>query len=240
MKIAVCLPTRGIVLTQVLASLERERKEYEIEIFYKEGLPIPTGHNEAVRDALLATDANYILMVEEDNVIPQGGIRSMLNLMRHSNAGIVFIDYGVNGWSCSARVKKPQEILWCGLGCTLIRRAVFEDMEYPYFRSDQSLRLNDWKWVPNHEPYGQQDIWFCMKAREKGWDIAQVPGMQSVHLGLLELGKPETNNGMHRIIVKTPIEKQQYITIPKEHDYWLTTRKNSDIVKGIGNLTHAA
>lgn len=230
MKIAICLPTRGIVLTQVLQSIERERKSYEIEVFYKEGLGIPGGHNEAVRDALLRTDANYILMVEEDNVIPQGGITAMLNVMKHTNAGIVFIDYGVNGWSCSARVKKPIEILWCGLGCTMVRRAVFDDLEYPYFRSDQSLRLNDWKWVPNNDPYGQQDIWFCMKAREKGWLISQVPGMQSPHLALLELGKRETNNGMHKISIKTPIEKWQYISIPREHDYFLTVRGSRDTV----------
>jgi hypothetical protein len=240
MKIAVCLPTRGIVLTQVLQSIERERKTYDMEIFYKEGLGIPEGHNEAVKEALLRTDANYILMVEEDNVIPNGGIKAMLNLMRHTNAGIVCIDYGVNGYSCTAKERRTKEILWCGLGCTLVRRSVFDDIAYPYFRSDQSLRLNDWKWVPNHDPYGQQDIWFCMKAREKGWYIAQVPGMQSVHLGLMALGKRETNNGMHEIIVKTPIERQQYITIPKEHDYWLTTNKNSSIVSGIGNLTHQA
>jgi hypothetical protein len=100
--------------------------------------------------------------------------------------------------------------MWCGLGCTLVKREVFEKLEYPYFRSDKALLLNDWpeiKWIEaGEQAYGGHDIYFGIKAREKGFKIIKVEG-EARHLKLESLGRPEINKGLHAIVDKPKISK---------------------------------
>jgi hypothetical protein len=100
--------------------------------------------------------------------------------------------------------------MWCGLGCTLISRKVFEALEEPYFRSDKALLLNAWpeiKWInAGEQAYGGHDIYFGMKAREKGFKIIKADG-EARHLKLEALGTKEINKGLHSILDKEPISK---------------------------------
>lgn len=148
-------------------------------------------------------------MVEEDTVPPDGVFEKML----YVTEGISFVDYGVEGWSCSAR-DKTNTVLWCGMGCTMIKKEVFLKLEKPWFRSDKQLRLSDNTWidVPPDKTYGGQDIWFCTKAREAGFSIKQVDG-ECKHLRLEALGMPGINNGVHTIGSKKTIETQQIINL---------------------------
>jgi len=209
--IAVILPTRGLVFTEVEQSIASNLKEYNYTVFRSFTLPIPDSENFLVDQALQDPTVQYLLFVEEDTVMPEHGF---VNLVK-ANAPIACIDYGVEGWSCTARDKTTNEILWCGLGCTLVRREVFEAMEKPYFRTDKSLLLNDWpeeKWidVPERKRYGGQDIWFCMEARKRGFTITQVEG-ECKHLRVVRLGLKEINHGLHDIEQKKVIEKKQLI-----------------------------
>ncbi len=203
MKIAVVLPTRGIVLTEVLNALLEELSSYDYKIYMSWNLGIPDGHNTLTKQAIM-DGYDYILFIEEDNVIPKGSLKEMLEL----DGDIVPVDYGVSGWSCITKYKG--EAMWCGLGCTLVKRNVFEALEYPYFRSDKLLLLNEWpeiKWIDaGNQVYGGQDIYFCIKAREKGFKITQASG-ESRHLLLDNFGKKETNTGCHRVIDKPRISK---------------------------------
>ncbi|MCK9370922.1 hypothetical protein M0R04_13510 [Candidatus Dojkabacteria bacterium] len=203
MKIGVVLATRGFVFTEVIQALLRELEGYEYQIHMSHNLPIPDCQNVLVEEAL-ADGADYVLFVEEDVVIPEGAIDDMMM----EKGDIVAIDYGVNEWSCITKYK--DEILWCGLGCTLVKREVFEGMERPYFRSDKALLLNDWpqiKWIDaGAQAYGGQDIYFCMQARDKGFKIKQVFG-EARHLKLEGLGRPEINNGLRPVVDKPKISK---------------------------------
>ena len=200
------LPTRGMVFTQVIEAFEEIKKRWSLRILMSHDLPIPDAHNFLTERALSYANTEYIFYVEEDTVPPTYGIDRMLAL----DSDIAFIDYGVNGWSCSAIDKITNEILWCGVGCTLVKRKVFEALEKPWFRTDKTLRLNDWKWLDNPAKYGGHDIWFCMQARSKGFKIKRANG-ECKHLQLNELGKKEWNNGLHNISEKPKIEKQQNI-----------------------------
>lgn len=209
-KIGIVVPTRGLVFTRVLEAIERERKNYDTTLYLSDHLPIPDGHNFLAKQALV--DGNeWILFIEEDTVIPAGAFEKMLAVQ----ADIVCTDYGVSGWSCITK-NKQGEILWCGLGCTLVHRRVFEALEEPYFRADMTLMLPDfeWKQLPEeyvkNRNYGNLDIWFCMKAREKGFKIVQVEG-EAEHLQLIELGQRGINNGIHDIKQKPEISKHQVI-----------------------------
>lgn len=208
--IAIVLPTRGLVFTRVEDAIERFREKHPIRVYRSDNLPIPQGHL-LLSEKAIEDGAEYIFFVEEDNPPPEDALDKLLE----ANADIAFMDYGVNGWSCSA--KTPQgEILWCGLGCTLVKRQVFESLPKPWFRTDRVLRLNDWTWqeLPKNyietKQYGSLDIWFFSQARKKGFVIKQVEG-EVDHLKLDSLGEREVNNGLHQISLKLKISKQQII-----------------------------
>lgn len=214
-KIGVVLPTRGMVFSRTIEALEGERKnlnkDYETTLYISHNLPIPKGHNDLCVKAL--EDGNdYVLFVEEDCVIPTGAIEKLLAV----NADIACIDYGVSGWSCITK-NKLGEILWCGLGCTLVKRAVLEALQRPYFRVDKVLRLNDMTWqdLPEsyieNKNYGTLDIWFFTKAREKGFKIMQIENLECDHLELISLGEKGKNHGIHNIGIKPKIVKHQII-----------------------------
>lgn len=204
--IGLILPSRGLVFAEVLESLFDNLQGYDYKIYQAIGLPIPDCQNIPVERAL-ADGCSHLWFVEDDTVPPKGILEKLLS----SGGDITAVDYAVNGWGCITRDKINGEIVWCGLGCTLVKSSVFKEIERPYFRDDQQLRLNDMKWIPAPKNrYGGQDIWFCMKALEKGFKIVQIQG-ECKHLKLDALGTPEQNNGAHKISVKSKIEKHQFI-----------------------------
>lgn len=209
MFIGVVLPTRGLLFTEVLESLLKELEGYEFKLYLSHDLVIPDGHNELTKKAL-KEGADYILYVEEDVVVPEGAVDNMIM----EKGDIVAIDYGVNEWSCITKYRG--EILWTGLGCTLVKKEVFEKMEFPYFRSDKQLLLNFWpetRWIDAPKnAYGGQDIFFCMKAREVGFEIKQAWG-EARHLKLESLGTPEINSGVHLVIDKPKISKHNELDV---------------------------
>lgn len=208
MKIGVIVPTRGLVFTRVIEALEEIRQGYELKVYLSHDQVIPDGHNSLTVKAL-EDGCDYIWFVEEDTVPQAGSLEKLLA----ANKAIACIDYGVSGWSCIAR-NEQGEILWCGLGCTLVKREVFEKLEQPYFRVDKSLRLRDWTWTDlpasyiEKKNYGSLDIWFCWQARLKGFEIGQVEG-ECDHLLLKSLGQRERNHGLHEIELKPRITKHQ-------------------------------
>lgn len=209
MKISVVQPTRGLIFSEAQTSLEENLQGYDYRIYRSFNLTIPDCQNTLVEEALL-DEPDFIFFHEEDVVLPDGAIDDLVMV----KADIACIDYGVGGWGCVTRDQKTQEILWCGLGATLVKKEVFDGLEKPYFRSDKGLLLNDWpetRWVDTGaQAYGGQDIWFCMHARAKGFNIVQVGG-EARHLKLEELGRAEINKGIHNIKDKERISRKQVL-----------------------------
>ena len=209
--IGVILPSRGLIFAEVVESLFDNLQGYDFKVYQATGLPIPDCENVPVEKAL-EEGCSHLWFIEDDTVPPKGALEKMLS----TEGDIVAIDYGVNGWGCITRDKMNSEIVWCGLGCTLVKSSVFKELEKPYFRDDMQLMANssrpDFKtWVPAPKNrYGSQDIWFCMKALEKGFKITQVQG-ECKHLKLDSLGVPEENSGAHKISEKQKITKHQFI-----------------------------
>ena len=209
--IGVVLPSRGLIFAEVIESLLDNLQGYDFKIYQSIGLGIPKGHNLATERAL-ADGCKFILFVEDDTVMPAGGLEKMLS----ADGDMAAIDYGVAGWGCITRGKLDGEVKWTGLGCTLVKSYVFDKLEKPYFRDDMHLAINPGRsdfmtWVPApKDTYGGQDIWFGCKVREAGFKIVQVQG-ECKHLKLDSLGKPGTNNGAHTISEKPRIEKHNFI-----------------------------
>ena len=205
------MPTRGLVFTRVEQAIEECRRDHEIRVYRSHDLPIPDGHNALAKQAL-EDGCDYIWFVEEDTVPSARSLERMLQ----ADSDISCVDYGVSGWGCVTRSTQG-EILWCGLGCTLVRRHVFETLDYPWFRVDKTLRLSDWTWIDlpadyvENRNYGNLDIWFCWQARDKGFRIVQAEG-ECEHLELVELGRRGNNHGLHKIGIRLPITKKQILT----------------------------
>jgi hypothetical protein len=198
-----------MVYTECMDAALGNLSEYAHKIYFSHNLKIPDSQNFLV-DQALKGDYTHLLFIEEDTVMPEKAVRDMLAL----DADVACIDYGVAGYSCLTKDGNTGEILWCGLGCTLIKREVFDSLEKPYFRSDKALLLNNWpevQWIDaGKQAYGLQDIWFFMQAREKGYTIKQAEG-ECRHLQLESLGKREINNGLHVIKQKPKISKYQVL-----------------------------
>ena len=220
MKIAIILPTRGLVFTEVEIAIEKMRQEHWAHVYRSFNRGIPDGHNYLTEQAL-RTKPDYLFFIEEDTVPPDEALQQLLL----ADADIAFIDYAVNTWSCSARTSAGT-ILWCGLGCTLVKRHVFDKLSKPYFRTDKTLRLNDNTWVDRPAKYGGQDIWFCTQARNNGYSIEQVPG-ECRHLQLAERGAAGVNAGVHNIIQRLPISKQQIVELTSDETHATVTVGNT-------------
>ena len=200
------VPTRGIIFSEAMESWLKNLQGHDWKPYFETYKNIPDGVNMATERAL-ADGCSELLYVEEDNVIPDGGLEKMIA----ANADMAAIDYGCAGWGCITRGKIDGEVKWTGFGCTLVKSYVFDKLAKPYFRDDMQLRLQDMTWVPAPpDRYGGQDIWFGCHLREAGFKIVQIEG-ECRHLKLEALGRPETNHGAHTIVDKPRITNRNTI-----------------------------
>lgn len=211
-RLPICLPSRGLVFTKAIEAIENEIEDIPHKFFLSSSLPIPQAHNTVLKRAYDDTNTYmHFLLMEEDVIIPKGGLQKMFDL----NSDIAYIDYGVAGWACSTK-RSNGETLWCGTGCTLIKRKVLDKLPYPWFLADKVLVMNNWQWI-NVNPdtqYGMQDIRFGHDVRQLGFTIQQVPDIECDHLQLDTLGEKQINNGCHIISHKPSITNKNIIDPP--------------------------
>lgn len=211
MRIAVLIPSRGLVHSRTMQSILREirHKKFTYGIFFTNDLPIPESHNALTRKALDWL-ADYLWFVEEDILVPRHTLEKMIALHKP----IVAVDYPVGEKRYSCIAKKQGKILWCGLGCTLIDRGVFDKIGYPWFETNKTARITsedpfEYKLEDIPNKYGGHDILFGIKAREKGVEIAQLEGVTAGHIKPILMGDGRTNSGAHKFEVWKTIENFQ-------------------------------
>ena len=215
---AVVTPSRGLVhsatVEAVLGNVAGRRGFRGWYLTHD--MPIPDC-DERVAEMGLASGADTLWFVEEDVIPPPGALAASFALLAEGH-DVAAVDYPVGsldaGWGCLVR-DKAGDILWTGLGATLIRRAVFEKLPRPWFTTEwRYTRRAGGEWVAERADrnsaarFGQQDIRFFMDARAAGFRIGQVPGMVAGHALLREAGTQGSNHGTHTIDVRTRITGQ--------------------------------
>ena len=221
---AVLTPSRGLVHSRVVEAVMANVGDAVAAGHDFRGwrlthdLPIPDCDNRCV-DEGLRSGAAVLWFVEEDTIPPVG---ALLTLLERNARGelVVAIDYPVGEakWSCIPHYRSG--IPWCGLGCTLIDRRVFEQLPRPWFRTDKLYNIvgrgsDDPQLVerddprPNAEKWGHQDIYFGQQLAARGIPITDIPGMTASQAKVVEMGRRESNVGWHRIEIVSQIERQQ-------------------------------
>lgn len=221
-KIAVILPSRGLIFSETADELLQNLEGYEYDIFFAHGLPIPECFTEPLTEALKG-DYSHIWIVEDDMILDSDILDSMLIM----DDPVVTMDYPVDTKGQGVVFSdKAKRIIFTGTGCLLIKRAVFDKLEKPYFRTDikwgvvnygKFIRLTA-NSMPNLEGYGLHDVNFGIKLWQAGIPISLAGNVGQRKL--LKLGKVGSNDGAHEIeewtVVKPDVLYKRFKSYPKQ------------------------
>lgn len=154
---------------------------------------VPAQRELLVRHAL-RVKADYLLMVDDDIVVPSDALRKLLSVFeRDERAGVVGGLYyardgirpmAVAGWKpldttaayTPAFLHEPVEVDGVGFGCVLVKCSVFGALEQPYFSAqvflEESLR---------RVRVCNEDYLFCRRAAQAGFATYVHAGVRLRH-----------------------------------------------------------
>lgn len=201
MKIAVILPSRGLMFSRTADELLQNLEGYDYEIFFAHGLSIPECFIVPLNRALKG-DFTHVWFVEDDMILPEETLSAMLLM----DSPVVTMDYPVSRTGQGAVFSdKAGRVIFSGTGCLLVKREVFDKLKKPYFRTDIKWNVQNYgdfirmtaNLMPNVAGYGLHDVTFGIKLWKAGIPIS-VAGKIGQRK-LKALGKPGTNEGAHQI-----------------------------------------
>lgn len=185
-----CTPYYGNIEPETWVCMFKLEKEDVIkEWIRRRGQPTSKVRNMLVKD-FLEKDSKYLLFVDGDaicNKILVGGLFKMnkpivspLTLLTEPPYPISALVKGTERKYDFILNPKPNSILeveGVGMHCTLIKREVFEKVEHPWY---------EYKWHDDVNAYIGEDLYFCLKAKEKGYSSYIHTGICSPHIGIMK------------------------------------------------------
>jgi hypothetical protein len=219
------MPTRGTIFTKAQVAFEQEMIENGQLPFTlrTDNQPIPDCRNNLAEQGL-KTQATHFLLLDDDVIMPVGGLKRLIE----ADTDIAFIDYPMHyegsRWGNMGTATydnwlpgDPTEgkpIKWAGLGCTLVKREVFEKMAVPFKLLGQAFRRDDkGKMILDKSDLelggGGEDAYFFIEAQKLGFKVKQVEGCCGHArfariVGAFNEGKYSTQ---HKIVVNNVVEK---------------------------------
>ena len=204
--IAVCIPTRGVVFTEVMQGVfdNLAGRKAVLLTTIDEGLPDCMNN---LAERALAAGATHLWIVEEDTVPPAGVLDAMLA------AGVDFIacDYPVgNSHTCFGF--DDDGLLWTGFGCTLIEAGVFAKVKRPWFECNMSTvvvhrdGLDYFTAAERTAAHrGGHDLSFGAKLKAAGIERHGLREWEARHLKLRDWNATAANTACHAIAPLPPI-----------------------------------
>lgn len=201
-KLAVILPSRGLMFSETFEELLRELKGFHYQIFWAHARPIPECFNEPVEAALADPDVFACLLCEDDMILPRGILQKMFN----QQYPVVALDYPFKADGDSTMLHDPAgNAIYSGTGFLLIATAVLQALPKPIFRTDTAWdtmikgdTLLFWPRKLDHVAYGLHDVnlGITLFANEIPIRPLEVTAGQRK---LVRLGTQSSNHGAHEI-----------------------------------------
>lgn len=211
MKVAVILPSRGLIFSQTAEEVLTNLKGIDHKIFFAHKLPIPECFELPTEQALRNNDITHLWFVEDDMVLKPDTLKRMLE----ADKNVVTYDYPVtkdgNG---AVFYDRGSNAIFGGTGCMLVKRSVFDNLKKPYFTDNIRWKMLNYgesvKLVGEYaeSSYGTHDITFCIKLWNNGVTLNVLRG-NLAQRKLISLGKSGSNNGAHRIEVWRKVTKNK-------------------------------
>lgn len=202
-KIAVILPSRGLLFAKTFKEILENCKPYRHEIFFAHKQPIPDCFNEPVAKAL-KKKFTHVWFVEEDMVIPPDTLTKLLE----ADQEMIACDYPLlETPSCTVHRDPNGKAYFTGTGCLLVKYEILKQMKQPIFRSDIQWQINAKEdrlyltptLINGKEVYGYHDVTFGIKRYIQGKPIT-ISDIVCYQRKLVSKGENDTNEGQDTII----------------------------------------
>ncbi len=183
--IMIGLPCLDWIKTETVFSFFQNAStiDYPAYIHFQKGVYVHDARNKIVKKFLEST-ASHLMFVDSDIQFPSDGINKLMKLDKDIAGGIYFRRQ-VPHLPTINRIKgkaleiptdfpwnKPFQVDVLATGFMLIKRKVLEEIKPPYF---YFRNFHD-------KPIGE-DVYFCLKARERGIEIWCDPTIPLGHVG---------------------------------------------------------
>jgi hypothetical protein len=139
----------------------------------------------------ISLGADYILMIDNDQAMPIGGLSEILqDSWEYAETDIYIIDApSKDGQSQTNVTYHPNgEMAWTGFGCAFFKSEVFKKIKKPWFDSSFSytFEIKKGKYVfTKQDKYKDdnvgEDVDFYFKCLEKGIKIKVLDGFKCIH-----------------------------------------------------------
>lgn len=201
-KLAVVLPSRGLMFSETFEELLNELEDFDHEIFWAHAKSLPDCFNEPTERALADSDVYAVLFCEDDMIIPNGILKKMFA----AKYPVTALDYPFQQDGDSTCLHDPQGMAyWTGTGFLLVARPILEQLEKPIWRTDRTFdpfidkdTIHFWPRKLTKVFYGLHDLNFGMVLYSAGVPIYPM-GQTAGQRKLVALGRSGTNNGAHEI-----------------------------------------
>jgi len=201
-KLAVVVPSRGLMFSETLEDLLRELEDFNYEIFWAHGKSLPDCFNEPTERALKDPDVYAVLFAEDDMILPKGVLKRMFSL----KYPVVALDYPFQQNGDSTCLHDPKgDAFWTGTGFMLVSKTVLSQMEKPIWRTDTTFdpfidkdTIHFWPRKLDKIYYGLHDLRFGLLLYSAGLPV-KVLDETAGQRKLVKLGEKGVNNGAHEI-----------------------------------------
>ena len=203
-RVAVCVPVRDNVTAGFSYSLAMLMKKcgetnLKISLHYNIGSEVAMQRQQLVEEAL-ETEPTHIFWLDSDMKFPSDILQ---RLLAHKK-DIVACNYSTrveplipvaftSSGDLESRLYKTtgtSNVFAVGLGCMLVNTKVFKEIDLPYFSVT---------WNEDYTNLVGEDIYFCKKVKEKGYDILvdNEASQYIAHIGSKTFKLEETNDWEH-------------------------------------------
>lgn len=203
-KLAVILPSRGLMFSETLEELLRELNTlpFPWEIFWAHEKSLPQCFNDPTEKALKDPEVFALLFCEDDMILPEGILMEMFE----KRYPVVALDYPFRQNGDSTCLHDPEGMaFWTGTGFLLVNKQVLNEMEKPIWRTDttyeQFIDADTMHWWPRKLKkvfYGLHDLRFGLILHSQGMPVMPLERTAGQRK-LAKLGEKGVNNGQHEI-----------------------------------------